>query len=103
MAEMMICYDFNFNVDVKKRNGKTYKRHLIKGLGLNFNSALWDIYFKLKKRKTEIITINSVIPCRVAFAYRGEETLKIQLADYPPEIPTDFSEALKNLPQKPAP
>ncbi|WP_448635180.1 hypothetical protein [Pedobacter panaciterrae] len=53
MAELLICYDFKFNLDVKKRNGKTYKRHLIMGMGFNYEAAVWDVYFKLKKEKAK--------------------------------------------------
>ena len=100
MEGVTICYDFKFTLVVKKRNGKTFHRHLAAGIGLDFSAALWDVYFKLKKRKSEILKITSVEPLRIAFAFRGEQSLKLKMADFPPVVPEDLEAALKYLPNK---
>jgi len=100
MTDLLICYDFKFNLDVKKRNGKTYKHHVIMGLGFNYQGALWDIYFKLKKRKTEILQVNEVTVCRIAFALWQGQSVLAALADHPPLIPQDLNNSLKYLPKK---
>lgn len=98
MEGIIIAYDFKFTLVVKKRNGKTFQRHLVTGIGLNFSSALWDVYFKLKKRKTQILKVSQAEPIRIAFAFRGEESLKLNMADYPPAIPSNLEDAIKYLP-----
>lgn len=100
MEAITIGYDFRFDLVVRKSNGKTYKKHIITGLGITFESALWTIFFKLKKSKTEILDITGVEPIRIAFAFRGEENLRLKLADYLPLIPEDFAQALNLLPKK---
>lgn len=70
MDGIIIGYDFKFTLVVKKRNGKTFHRHLMAGIGLNFSSALWDVYFKLKKRKTQILKITAAEPDRFCFSWR---------------------------------
>lgn len=96
----MICYDFKFNLDVKKRNGKTYKRHLMMGLGFNYSGALWDMHFKLKKRKTEILHVNSVTVIRITFGQKDAQPVYLKLADHPPIIPEDLNDFFKYLPKK---
>ncbi|ETZ19127.1 hypothetical protein [Pedobacter sp. V48] len=100
MEGITIGYDFRFNLVVHKRNGKTYKRHIVTGIGINFSSALWDVYFKLKKRKSEILSITSAEPIRVAFAFKGEESLRLKLSECLPVIPEDLDKALKHLPKQ---
>jgi len=99
MEGVTIGYDFRFNLVVKKKNGKIFKRHIISGLGINFDSALWDVYFKLKKCKTEILKVTTAEPIRIAFAFKGEESLRLRLADCPPAMPGDFDNALNFLPK----
>jgi len=99
MQGVTICYDFRFNLEVRKKDGRVYKRHMVNGLGLDFSSALWDVYFKVKKRKTVILKITSVTPLRIAFAFKGNESLSFKLSDCPPTIPQDLETALKHLPQ----
>ncbi|CAM4211790.1 hypothetical protein SAMN06265348_10645 [Pedobacter westerhofensis] len=100
MEGLLIAYDFKFTLVVKKRNGRTFQRHLAAGIGRDFNGALWDVYFKLKKRKCEILKVNRVEPIRIAFAFKGSESLRLKLADYPPALPEDLEDALKYLPKK---
>lgn len=100
MERVTIGYDFRFNLVVRKRNGKTYHRHIIVGIGLNFDTALWDVYFKLKKRKSEILKITSAEPLRVAFAFKGGESFSLKLADCQPVMPDDLDTALKHLPKQ---
>lgn len=69
MAGLTIGYDFIFNVAVKKRNGKTFNKSSVAGLGMTYDNAVWDIHNKLKKRHCEILQINSVRICRIAFAF----------------------------------
>lgn len=96
---MTIGYDFRFVMSVKKANGKTYHRHAVAAIGLNFNIALWDVYFKLKKRKTIILSITSAEPLRVAFAFDANGPLRLKLSECMPEIPQDLNAELKYLPK----
>jgi hypothetical protein len=98
MEGITICYDFKFSLDVKKRNGKTYRNQTITGLGLRYTRAIWDVYFKLKRRNTFILKVNSVSALRIAFAFQGEDYLSLNLQDFPPVIPTDLSLILQDLP-----
>lgn len=100
----MICYEFAFKLAVRKKNGRLYKSHSVNGIGITFQNALWDVYHTLKKRKSEILSINSVKAMRVAFAFDdNQQSLKLSLLDHPPQIPTDLSRELLMLPKKPAP
>ncbi len=68
IKRISIGYEFIFNVAIKKNNGKTFKSHLVNGLGTSYENALWDIYFKLKRKRSEIIKVNRVRVSRIAFA-----------------------------------
>lgn len=101
MENVMICYEFVFKLTVLKKNGKLYKGHIVTGLGTTFRLALWDIYTKLKKRKSEIIQICEVKDVRIAFALDEEaKSIKICVADYPPQMPGDYQQELDYLPKK---
>lgn len=100
MASLIIGYDFIFNVAVKKRNGRTLNKSSVTGLGISYESAVWDIYNKLKKRKSEILHINSVRACRIAFAFENGNSMSFRLAEHPPDIPDDLNHALRYLPKK---
>lgn len=101
MEKMTICYEFVFRLTIRKKNGRLYNGHIITGLGLTFGVALWDIYSKLKKRKSEIITICEVKEVRIAFAFgKDASPLKISIADYPPDMPEDYQKELNYLPKK---
>jgi len=99
MAQITICYDFIINLRVKKQNGKTYKSHSVAGLGSNYSRALYDVFFKLKKKRTEILSVNSVRVCRIAFAIEDGKSLSLKLADHLPVLPEDLNTAVKCLPK----
>jgi hypothetical protein len=99
MTSLTIGYEFMINVAVKKRNGKTFKSHSVQGLGANYANALFDVYLKLKKRRSEILQVNSVRVCRIAFAFENGKSVSVKLADHPPAIPEDLNTALKYLPK----
>jgi len=44
--------------------------------------------------------ITSAAPIRIAFTFKGQQSLGLKLADYLPAIPEDLEEALKYLPKK---
>lgn len=96
---LTICYDFVFNL-VVKRNGKTYKNHLVTSIGGNYDNAVWDAYFHTKKKRSEILKINSVRVVRIAFAIQNGKSISLKLVDYPPQIPEDLNSVLKYLPKK---
>ena len=99
---MTICYEFGFKLAVRKKNGRLFKNHSVNGLVFTFQNALWDVYNILKKRKSEIVAINSVRPLRVAFAFDNkQQSVKLSIADHPPDIPTDLGRELEMLPKKP--
>lgn len=100
MAGLIIGYDFMFNVAVKKRNGKTSNKSSVTGLGITYDNAVWDIHNKLKKRKSEILHINSVRVCRIAFAFEDGKSMSLSLAEHPPNIPEDLNHALSYLTKK---
>jgi len=100
MKTLSIGYDFIFNVAIKKANGKTFKSHTVNGLGSSYDNALWDIYFKLKKKRAEILQINRVRVARIAFAIQDGKSIPLSLADCPPHIPEDLNSSMKNLPKK---
>lgn len=97
MASLIIGYDFIFNVAIKKRNGKTCNKSSVAGLGITYESAVWDIHNKLKKRKSEILHINSVRVCRIAFAIENGKSMPFRLAEYPPDIPEDLNHVLRSI------
>ncbi|SEM73936.1 hypothetical protein SAMN05192574_101656 [Mucilaginibacter gossypiicola] len=98
---MTICYEFAFRLAVRKKNGRLFKNHSVNGIGFTFQNALWDVYHTLKKRKAEIVTILSVRPLRVAFAFNSQQqSIKINIADHPPDIPGDLNRELEMLPKK---
>jgi hypothetical protein len=99
MTGLTIGYEFIINLAVKKRNGKTFKSHLITGLGCTYSIAMHDVFLKLKKKRTEILMVNSVRVCRIAFAIEDGKSISIKLADHPPVIPENLNEALKYLPK----
>ncbi|MBB6108664.1 hypothetical protein SAMN05421821_102101 [Mucilaginibacter lappiensis] len=104
MEASTICYEFNFRLTVRKRDGKLYKNHHIIGIGLSYSNALWDVFHTLKKRKTEIITVQEVKPRCIAFAFdRENKSVKISLAEYPPVLPDDLNKELNYLPKKSMP
>lgn len=99
MAQLTICYDFLINLRVKKRNGKTYKSHSVAGLGSNYSNALYDVFLKLKKKRTEILSVNSVRVCGIAFAFKDGQSLSLKLADHPLVLPEDLNAPVKYLPK----
>lgn len=100
MTGLTIGYEFIFNVAVKKRNGMTFKKSTVTGLGGTYDSAVWDIYNKLKKKRSEILKINSVRGWRIAFTFENGKLIPTSLAEYPPKIPEDLNQTLKYLPKK---
>jgi len=100
MENLTIGYDFIFNVTIKKANGKTFKSHTVVGLGANYENALWDIYFKLKKKRSEILGVNRVRVARMAYSIQNGQSVSLSLADHMPTIPEDLNSSIKNLPQK---
>lgn len=73
MEGITICYDFNFTLVVKKRNGRTFHRHLAAGIGLDFSAALWEVYFQTQKkeeRNSENYQCGTLADC-FCFSWRG--------------------------------
>lgn len=99
MEELTIGYEFIFNVAIKKKNGKVYKSHSAIGIGSAYDHALWYIHFSLKKKRSEILKVNSVRVRRIAFAIRDGQSVSIKLADHPPVIPEDLNTAVNYLPK----
>lgn len=98
---MTICYEFSFRLAVRKKNGRLFKNHSVNGIGFTFQNALWDVYYTLKKRKSEIVAIVGVKPLRVAFAFdENQQSVKVSIADNPPVIPEDLGKELEKLPKK---
>ncbi len=101
MEGLTICYEFNFNVAIKKNNGKQQKKYALLATGVCYITALWDVYLTLKKRRSTLINVNSVKVNRIAFAMDEEHKfVKVILADYPLEIPQDLNKDLYLLPSK---
>ncbi|RLJ77341.1 hypothetical protein [Pedobacter alluvionis] len=100
MTNLSIGFDFVFNVAVKKANGKTFKSHAVNGLGTSYDNAIWDIYFKLKRKRIEILAVNTVRVARIAYAIEDGKSISLQLADCTPYIPEDLNSSLKYLPKK---
>jgi len=101
MEDLTICYEYDFALTVRKKNGKLYKNHHIAGIGISFSTALFDAYTILKKRKCEILTINHVKPKNIAFAFDKDGiSVKVSLNDRPPVIPDDYEKELNRLPKK---
>lgn len=99
MKDIAICYNFKFSLTIKKRKGKDYKSHTIVGVGFSYWNALWDVHYKLKNRKTEILKINSLIVLRIALAVQDEKSVAINLADHLPVIPDDLNIELHRIPK----
>jgi len=97
MSELNIGYEFIFNLAVKKKNGKTYKTHLAAGIGSTYAHALWYACFTLKKKRIEILKVNSARVKRIAFAIRDGQSVPAQLAEFPAEIPEDLNNELSRL------
>lgn len=96
--QLTIGYEFEFKLAVRKKNGKLYKNHHIIGLGISFGLALWDVFFKLKRRQSVIVEIRAVRPLRVAFAFNYDSNhVKTSIAEHPPEIPEDLSGVLQTF------
>ncbi|EHQ24652.1 hypothetical protein BDD43_3017 [Mucilaginibacter gracilis] len=101
MEELTICYEYDFALTVRKKNGKQYKNHHIAGIGISYSTALFDAYTILKKRKCEILTINYVKAKSIAFAFdKDGASVKVSLNEYPPPIPDDYEKELNRLPKK---
>jgi len=99
MAELNIGYEFIFNVAVRKKNGKVYKSHTVNGIGSAYDHALWYAHFSLKKKRSEILKVNSVRVKRIAFAIQHGHSVPVKLADHPPVIPEDLNHAVNYLPK----
>jgi hypothetical protein len=99
MENLTIGYEFVFNIDVLKRNGKAYKGSSVVGLGITYSSAVWDIYLKLKKKRSKILKINKVRVFRNAFAVKDGSLITVALVDFPPNIPEDLNKAIEFLPK----
>jgi len=100
MEQVHIAYDFRFVLTVRKRNGKTYKKHVATATGLSYEAALWEVQRKFKRSKTEILCIEQVSAIRIAFAFQGEERLKLSLSDHPPKIPQELCACADHLTKK---
>ena len=99
MKNVTIGYEFIFDVAVKKVNGKIYKSHSIHGIGNDYDTALWDIYLKLKKKRSGIIEINKVRVHRIAYAIQDGKSIPLRLADCMPNIPDNLNSKIKYLPK----
>ncbi|WPV02165.1 hypothetical protein SNE26_10295 [Mucilaginibacter sp. cycad4] len=100
MEDITICYEYDFALTVRKKNGKLYKNHHIAGIGISFGTALFDAYTILKKRKCELLAINHVRAKSIAFAFdKNGAAIKVNLTDHPPVIPDDFEKELNRLPK----
>jgi uncharacterized protein (DUF433 family) len=53
----------------------------------------------LKKKRSEILKVNSVLVKCIAFAIQDGQSVSVKLADYPPVIPEDLNNAVKQLPK----
>lgn len=101
MEELTICYEYDFALTVRKKNGKLYKNHHVAGIGITFGTALFDAYIILKKRKCEILAINHVKAKSIAFALdKGGASIKVSLKEHPPVMPDDYDKELSRLPKK---
>lgn len=98
MSELMIGYEWVFNVVVKKRNGKVFKSHLAICIGTNYVHALWNVHFELKRKHNEIVKVNRVRVEGNAFAIAQGNSVSVKLADYPPDIPEDLNREVEKLP-----
>jgi len=101
MEELTICYEFNFNVAISRNKGRQQKKYALLATGVNYAIALWDVYITLKKRRSTLLSVNSVSVTRIAFALDKQRNfIKVSLADYPAEIPEDLNKELAYLPRK---
>ncbi|QEM03072.1 hypothetical protein DIU31_005880 [Mucilaginibacter rubeus] len=101
MEELTICYEYDFALTVRKKNGRLYKNHHIGAIGISFSTALFDAYTILKKQKCEILAINHVKAKSIAFAFdKDGAAVKISLKDRPPVMPDDYEKELSRLPKK---
>jgi len=101
MEELTICYEFNFNVAIRRNKGRQQKKYALLATGINYATALWDVYFTLKKRSSTLVSVNSARVTRIAFALDKQQNfVRVSLADYPIEMPEDLNKELASLPQK---
>ncbi|MCX2429874.1 hypothetical protein [Pedobacter sp. GR22-10] len=101
MERLHICYDFNFNIKIEAAKGRIYKRYFTSAIGRHYEAALWSLYFDLKKKRKKLISVNEVKVTRICFAFNEAlASIKISLADYPPQIPGDLNAEVKHLPKK---
>jgi len=101
MEELTICYEFNFNVAIRRKTGKQQKSYALLATGATYTNALWDVYFTLKRRNSTLINVNTVRVTRISFALDEQQNfVKAALADYPVEIPEDLNKEVALLPQK---
>ncbi|HVW96686.1 MAG TPA: hypothetical protein VHA56_12020 [Mucilaginibacter sp.] len=101
MKELTICYEFNFNVAIKKHTGRKRENYALLATGISYANAVWDLYFTLHKRGSILIRINSVRVTRIAFALDEQQSfVAARLADYPLQLPEDINHDLQYLPQK---
>jgi hypothetical protein len=97
MEALTIAYDFSFRLTIRKRNGRTYKNHHIIGSGAAYSEALWDVYFKLRKKHAEILAVQEAKPLRIAFAFENGKFVTLNLSDHPTTIPQDLNKDLNQL------
>jgi hypothetical protein len=101
MKELTICYELYFDVGIRRHNNKEKKSYAVNGTGINYDNAVWDIYFILKKRRCELLRINNVKVKGIAFAL-GEDlkSVKVCYKDHPMDLPEDLNLILNMLPKK---
>ncbi|WP_025144891.1 hypothetical protein [Pedobacter jeongneungensis] len=101
MEKLSICYDFTFFVVIETAKGRIYKNYIALAIGRNYEAALWCLYFDLKKKRKKLVSVNKVSVNRICFAFNEAlESIKVSLADYPPQIPEDLNAEVKHLPKK---
>ncbi|WP_413670127.1 hypothetical protein ACEN9X_09410 [Mucilaginibacter sp. Mucisp86] len=101
MEKTTIYYEISINLTLKNKKGKIRKGYYETGLGNTYESALWYVYFTLKKRGYQILEVKSAVVKGVAFAYNSAgDSVKVNLADCMPAIPDDLNKEVQNLPKK---
>jgi hypothetical protein len=101
MDELIICYEFSFNVATIGKKGRQRKSYALLATGISYSNAVWDMYFTLKKRSNTLVSINGVTVTRIAFALDEQQNfVRVRLENYPVDLPEDLNKELHHLPKK---
>lgn len=87
MTNIRFSFNWTFSLSIINAAGKKHKNHLVSATGSDYRSAKGDMEYLAKKRRYQVLKINSATVKGIEYAYYTTEGHPIVPAELRSQIP----------------